>query len=107
MVIGGRGEAGCGIEEKIILPDLGRGMREGIGEVVKDCMSFGELAARKIKSPHVSEYRRSSSITNGVYRLLLYVSSFFDSRNSWRSTQQAVCKHPGTVSNFLHHSNQL
>lgn len=57
MDIGARGGAGCGIEERIILLDSGRGMREGIGEVVKDCTSFGEFAVRKI--------RRSSAYDNG------------------------------------------
>ena len=42
MDIGGREGVGCGIGERIILPDSGRGMREGIGEVVEDCTRIGK-----------------------------------------------------------------
>lgn len=42
MDIGGRGGVGCGIGGRIILPDSGRGMREGIDEVVEDCTRIGK-----------------------------------------------------------------
>jgi hypothetical protein len=49
MDIGGRGGAGCGIEERVILPDSGRGMREGIGKEIVDFMRIGGLAVNQIR----------------------------------------------------------
>ena len=81
MDIGGRGEAGCGIGGRIILLDLGRGMREGIGEVVKGCMPIGKVV--------VSEIRRSTVtaiVVSSCNRVLMH---FF--HDKWRLSTALVC----------------
>lgn len=55
MDTGERGGAGCGIGEKVILPDLGRGMRGGIGKVIVDFMRIGGCAVSQIRRPLVHD----------------------------------------------------
>jgi len=81
MDIGEKGEAGCGIEERIILLDSGRGMREAIGEVVNDCMRIGKIV--------VSEIRRSTVtaiVVSSCNRVLMH---FF--HDKWRLSTALVC----------------
>lgn len=49
MDIGGRGGAGCGIGERVIRLDLGRGTREGTGETSVDGMRAGEREFSQIR----------------------------------------------------------
>jgi hypothetical protein len=53
MDIGERGGAGCGTEERVIPPDSGRDMREGIGESVKDHTRIGKREVIQIRRSSV------------------------------------------------------
>jgi hypothetical protein len=49
MVIGARGGAGCGTEERAIPLDSGRDMREGTGEVVMSSLRIAEREDSQIR----------------------------------------------------------
>jgi hypothetical protein len=53
MDIGGRGGAGCGIGERVIPPDSGRGTREGTGEVVMSSLTIVEREFSQIGRSNV------------------------------------------------------
>lgn len=69
MDIGERGGAGCGTEERIILLDSGRDMREGIGDIV---------SSMRIKACDVSHMGRSLVF---VVRQTCNVTLFFRRSN--------------------------
>jgi hypothetical protein len=62
MVIGARGEAGCGTEGRIILPDSGRDMREGIGEIVSS-MRIEACDVSQMGRSLVSVVRQTCNVT--------------------------------------------
>jgi len=70
MDIGGRGGAGCGIGERIIQPDSGRGMREGIGEKVNS-MSFEDREVSRIRRSIVQYVSCKLVVNSGSHFTLM------------------------------------
>jgi len=89
MDIGEREGVGCGIGERIILPDSGRGMREGIGEEVNS-ISFEDREISRIRRSIVQSHANLcrelwfTFHTNAPrhmdvrYRSLLYLPSYLN-----------------------------